>query len=569
VLLFPTGVTLRSLRHALGTGAGRLATFVDMDSERSCDVAVLGSGAAGLVAAIAAADDGAEVAVFEKSDLLGGTSAISGGIIWMPNNHLQAPAGIEDSRGEALAYLDSLALGQIDSDMAATFVDTGPEALAYLAERTPCSFHLLAEYPDYHPEHPGGRPGGGRSIDNGLFAFGELGEWADRVRCNRINPVMLSETPLGGATELPPTDLIAERVAARKNGMGLGLVGALLRACLDRGVRIRLGAAANHLTVDKGRVTGVELKVSDGIAHVAARRGVVLATGGFEWNAELCRTFLRGPMTAPAGSPDNTGDGLVMAMNVGARLGNMRNAWWVPVTRADGNEQWGSPRPHLVLLERTRPGSIMVNRTGRRFCNEAGNYNAMGGVFHQFDPAAFDYPNLPAWLVFDHRHKLAYDVGSCSAGPDVADWITTAATLSELADRLGLDGDTLQATVDRFNEHAVLGTDPDFGRGVSAYDTFNGDRTKPGAAATLGPLDRPPYYAIPIESGSLGTNGGPKTDTRCRVLSSAGGVIPGLYAAGNVMAAPTGMVYGGAGGTLGPALTFGFIAGREAASESS
>jgi 3-oxosteroid 1-dehydrogenase len=537
-----------------------------MDTEMSCDVAVLGSGAAGLVAAIAAADLGADVALFEKSDLIGGTSAISGGIIWMPNNHLQAAAGVVDSRADALAYLDSLALGQIDSDLAATFVDTGPEMLAYLDERTPCSFHLLPEYPDYHPEHPGGLAGGGRSVDNGLFTFPELGEWADRVRVNRLNPMMLSETPLGGATEMPSADIVAARVAAGENGMGLGLVAALLKACLDRGVRIHVGTAAEHLALDEGRVVGVRLRSADGPLTVASR-SVVLATGGFEWNEELCRTFLRGPMTAPAGSPDNTGDGLLMAMSVGARLGNMRNAWWVPVTQAEGAERWGAPRPHLVLLERTRPGSLMVNRSAQRFCNEAGNYNAMGGVFHQFDPAAFGYPNLPAWLIFDHRYKMAYDVGSCRAGSDVADWIMTAPTLAELADRLGLDSSTLQATVDRFNEQAVLGADPDFGRGVSAYDTFNGDRTKPGVAATLGPLDVAPFYAIPIESGSLGTNGGPKTDTRCRVLALAGGVIPGLFAAGNVMAAPTGMVYGGAGGTLGPAMTFGFIAGREAAGE--
>jgi 3-oxosteroid 1-dehydrogenase len=537
-----------------------------MDAEMSCDVAVLGSGAAGLVAAIAAADLGADVALFEKSDLIGGTSAISGGIIWMPNNHLQAAAGIADSRADALAYLDSLALGQIDSDLAATFVDTGPEMLAYLDERTPCSFHLLPEYPDYHPEHPGGLAGGGRSVDNGLFTFPELGEWADRVRVNRLNPMMLSETPLGGATEMPSADIVAARVDAGENGMGLGLVAALLKACLDRGVRIHVGTAAEHLTIDEGRVVGVRLRSADGPLTVAAR-SVVLATGGFEWNEELCRTFLRGPMTAPAGSPDNTGDGLLMAMSAGARLGNMRNAWWVPVTQAEGAERWGALRPHLVLLERTRPGSLMVNRSAQRFCNEAGNYNAMGGVFHQFDPTAFGYPNLPAWLIFDHRYKMAYDVGSCRAGSDVADWITTAPTLAELGDRLGLDGATLQSTVDRFNEHAAFGADPDFGRGVSAYDTFNGDRTKPGVSATLGPLDVAPFYAIPIESGSLGTNGGPKTDTRCRVLALAGGVIPGLFAAGNVMAAPTGMVYGGAGGTLGPAMTFGFIAGREAAGE--
>ncbi len=536
-----------------------------MRVEQTCDVAVLGSGAAGLVAAIAAADLGADVAVFEKSPLLGGTSAMSGGIIWMPNNHLQTAAGVKDSRKNALAYLAALSLGQIDSDMAATFVDVGPEMLAYLAERTPCSFALLASYPDYHPGHPGGMPGGGRSVDNGLFAFPELGEWAAKVRCQRVNPVMLGETPLGGATTSPAPSLLAERVASGLNGMGLGLVGALLKGCLDRGVRFHIEARAEHLVVNDGRVTGVHLAMPDGGVDVTACQGVILATGGFERNEELCRTFLRGPMTAPAGSPDNTGDGLVMAMNVGARLGNMRNAWWVPVTSAEGAEQWGAPRPHLVLLERTRPGSIMVNRSARRFCNEAGNYNAMGGVFHQFDPVAFDYPNLPAWLLFDHRHKLSNDVASCRAGEGVADWITVAPTVHELALQLGLDGAVLSETVARFNQFAVGGSDRDFHRGDSAYDRFNGDRTKPGHAATLGPLAEAPFYAVPIESGSLGTNGGPKTDTRCRVLSTNGGVITGLFAAGNVMAAPTGMVYGGAGGTLGPAMTFGFIAGREAA----
>ncbi|MFK8024446.1 MAG: FAD-dependent oxidoreductase [Ilumatobacter sp.] len=530
----------------------------------SVDVAILGSGAAGLVAAIAAADAGATVAIYEKSALIGGTSAISGGIIWMPNNHLQEAAGIADSRQDALAYFESLSLGHIDSDMAATFVDEGPEMLRYLDEHTPCSFHLLATYPDYHPEHPGGLAEGGRSVDNGLFSFDELGAWADRIRVNRPNPVMLIETPLGGATDMPPVETVMARASAGENGMGLGLVGALLRACLDRGVTVHVEAAANHLALDDGRITGVQI-VADGETVDVAAGAVIVATGGFEWNAELCRTFLRGPMTAPSGSPDNTGDGLVMAMEVGARLGNMGNAWWVPVTTADGAQKWGADRPHLVLLERTRPGSIMVNRSARRFCNEAGNYNAMGGVFHQFDPATFDHPNLPAWLVFDHRHKTTYDVASCRACDPAPEWMYQAATIEGLAMELDIDPDVLRTTVDRFNEHAADGHDPDFHRGVSAYDTFNGDQSLDGIAATLGPLDNGPFYAVPIESGALGTNGGPKTDTRCRVLALDGGVLDGLFAAGNVMAAPTGMVYGGAGGTLGPAMTFGFISGREAA----
>jgi succinate dehydrogenase/fumarate reductase flavoprotein subunit len=207
----------------------------------------------------------------------------------------------------------------------------------------------------------------------------------------------------------------------------------------------------------------------------------------------------------------------------------------------------------------------MVNGQGRRFTNEAQNYNAMGGAFHAFDPAAFNYPNLPCWLIFDHAHKMRYDVAGCPAGETVPDWMHTGATPQELAASIGVDPEVLTATVARFNEYAAQGEDPDFGRGVSAYDTFNGDRSLPGVEATLGALDNWPLYAVRIESGSLGTNGGPKTDTRGRVVARDGGIIAGLYAAGNVMAAPTGMVYGGAGGTLGPALTFGWLAGRDAA----
>ena len=270
-------------------------------------------------------------------------------------------------------------------------------------------------------------------------------------------------------------------------------------------------------------------------------------------------------MTAPATPPGNTGDGLAMAMEAGARLGNMASAWWVPVARVPGQEMFGAPQVNLVLGERTRPHSMMVNRFGRRFTNEAGNYNAMGGAFHEFDPAKFDYSNLPCWLVVDSEYRRRYDLPGCPAGEPAPDWMATGESIEELAGVLGVDPESLRATLDRFNEHAAQGSDPDFGRGESAYDTFNGDRSLPGIEQTLQPLDSPPFAAIEIESGSLGTNGGPKTDTRARVLALDGGVIKGLYAAGNVMAAPTGMVYGGAGGTLGPAITFGYIAGADAA----
>ncbi len=540
-------------------------------TKRSFDVVVLGTGAAGLVAALVAADAGARVGLFEKSDLVGGTTSMSGGVVWMPNNHHMREAGLADSRDDALAYLHALSPGLLDSDLAASFVDNGPQALRWLEEHTPCRFFVIDGYPDYHPEHPGGKPGGGRSLDNEVFSFDELGEWAARIRGqHQPMPMTLSDTALGGATAPPDKTMIAERIARNANGLGLALVGALLRACLDRGLEPHLSHQATELVIDEGRVTGVRFAIPDtdgasGVVEVDARRGVILATGGFEWNPELVQTFLRGPMTAPASTPSNTGDGLVMAMAVGARLGNMPHSWWVPVTRIPGETEWGEPRVRLVLSERTRPRSILVNAHGKRFCNEAGNYNAMGGVFHTFDPATFSYPNQPAWMVFDHGHQQRYNVFTVRAGDVVPDWITTGATLRELAERIGVPPDALEFTVARFNEHARRGDDPDHGRGRSAFDHFNGDRTLEPPFTTLGPLDEGPFHAIRIECGSIGTNGGPRTDARARVRHHSGGVIPGLYAAGNTMAAATAMAYGGAGGTLGPAIAFGYVAGRDAA----
>ena len=536
------------------------------ESNNEFDVIVLGSGAAGLTAALAASDNGASVAIFEKSPFLGGTTAMSGGVVWMPNNHHQMEHEIDDSRELALSYLESLSLGQIDSDMAATYVDRGPEMLKWVEENTPCSFHIVEGYPDYHPEHPGGMKNGGRSLDNALFPLTELGEWANKIRNDGMRrPVMITETPLGGATVPPPREVMKARAERNESGMGLALVAALLKGILDRGIEPQTESRANRLLKDETGIYGVSINSGGYEKEVIAKKGVIIATGGFEWNPELVRTFLRGPMTAPAGNPENTGDGLEMAMEAGARLGNMRNAWWVPVTRIPGEDLFGHPSSRLIISERTRPHSLMVNKYGVRFTNEAGNYNAMGGAFHTFDPQKFEYQNIPCWLIFDHHYKLRYDVAGCRPGEDVPDWMHTSQTTQGLAEAIGVPAESLHATINRFNKYAIEGKDPDFQRGESAYDTFNGDQSIDGVQATLQPLDSPPFYAIKLESGSLGTNGGPKTDVSGRVLSIEGGVMPGLYAAGNAMAAPTGMVYGGAGGTIGPAMTFGYIAGISAA----
>ena len=537
------------------------------------DVAVLGSGASGLVAALAAADAGASVAVLERSDKVGGTSAISGGIAWVPNNPLQARLGIEDSREKALTYLESLSLGVMDMDLATTFVERGPEMVRFLDERTPVHFHIAEGYPDYHPERPGGMPGGGRSLDPDLFPFSQLGDWAERV--NRqgtdlhpqspVVPITLSESMGGG---LPSADVLARRASNDERGMGQGLVGALLKGCLDRQLSPSTGTRALELIRDGNAVIGLRAERNGQTIFVKARKGVILATGGFEWNAELVKAFLRGPLIGPASPPDNEGDGLLMAMEVGAQLANMSEAWWMPTIPIPGDSVRGKPLYRLCLMERTLPGSLIVNRKARRFVNEAANYNDIGRAFHTFDPTNFGFMNSEAWLVFDDAYYRKYPVAGFRPGDAKPEGLVhSGATLAELAQVLGLDAGTLAATVSRFNEFAVKGEDPDFDRGHSVYDSYNGDRTRKPPFATLGALTEGPFHAIRIVSGALGTKGGPKTNSSAQVLDPRGRVIPGLYAVGNAMAGSTGMVYGGAGGTLGPGMTFGYIAGCAAAAE--
>lgn len=536
------------------------------------DVVVLGTGAAGLVAALAAHDAGGRVAVFEKAGVVGGTTALSGGVCWMPCNPVAARAGLQDTREEALAYLDSLSHGLIPRHLAEALVDGSRPVIDYLEEHTPLRFQLVP-VPDYHSEHPGAKSQGGRSIEPVGIAFDQLGDWSAKVGIGQFSDPVTGDvylttldSPRGGGSGRIDEAEMAKRRKHQFNGRGRGMVGGLLKACLDRGIVPSLDSRGLRLLTEGGRVTGVQVEVQGRTQEVRTRGGVVLATGGFEWDSALSAAFLRGPMRHPATIPTNTGDGLRMAMRVGAQLGNMREAWWMPAAQLPGQRQYGEQKVALILRERALPGTIIVNRDGRRFVNEASNYNAMGGAFHVLDAARFDYTNLPCWIIFDQTMIEQYGFLDVPAGGTMPAWVPSAATLAELATALGIDSQALQATVSRWNQQVVAGNDADFGRGNSAYDGFNGDIKKyPGKASTLGRIDRGPYYALQLESSTLGTKGGPRTDTHAAVLDVDGQVIPGLYAAGNVMAGPTGMVYGGAGGTLGPAMVFGFNAGRHAA----
>ena len=532
------------------------------------DVAVLGSGASATTAAILAADSGAVVALLERAEVVGGTTALSGGVLWVPNNHHMAEAGIEDSREDALAYLDSLSLGMMDDELVETLIDTGPEMLRYMEENTPVSLHVFEGYPDYHPENPGGKPEGGRSLDNDLFPFEELGPWADRINHQPdavFFPATMLEIDTKRVDDVPPEVMEARR-ARDMRSTGQALAGSLIKGCLDREIPVHTATRARELILDDSdAVVGVRAERDGADYFVKARKAVVIASGGFEWNEELVKAFLRGPMTAPTSSPENEGDGLLMAMGAGAALGNMSEAWWIPGIHVPGDEMRGRTFARLILAERTWPRSIIVNRKGKRFMNEAANYNAVGHAFHTFDPNTFEFINLPAWLIVDSLYQPP--IARHNVGPDAPGWIRRAGTLAELAAQIDVDPDGLEETVARFNEGVARGEDPEFDRGVSAYDSYNGDRWQKAPFTTLGPIDTPPFYAAQIESGALGTKGGPKTNAKAQVLRATGGVIPGLYAVGNAMAGVTAMVYGGAGGTLGPGMTFGYIAGRSAAEE--
>ena len=531
------------------------------------DVIVLGCGAAGMAAALAAHEAGAKVALVERFDRIGGTAAISGGVIWVADNPRQRAAGMGDSREEALAYFKALDHGDLVDDTLEAFVDRGPEALEFLESIGALSVSLLDGYPDYYLDRPGAKPEGGRALDHDLFALGELGEWAERITAiEEMKPMMLRETPLGGGTGFVEPEEMQRRVGNNERGFGQAMVGRLLKACLDRAIEPIVRVETRELLREKGRICGIKGTRDGEEFELRANHGVIIATGGFEWDEEKRQAFLRGPMDAPASPPTAQGDGLSLAMANGAKLGNMTQAWWAP-TLVTPDMPWpnGEQRAQPVLIERTVPHSILVNRKGQRFCNEAANYSALAGAFHAFDPQSYDYLNLPAWLIFDEDYVERYPIGPRLPGQPVPEWVTQADTLSTLADKLGLDSDALEATVARFNAHAEAGHDPDFQRGTSAYDHFYGDRSREGTAVTLGPIARGPFYAVEIRMGLLGTNGGPRTDGAARILGHDGAPIAGLYGAGNAIACPTGGIYAGAGGTLGPALTFGYIAGRSAA----
>ena len=535
-----------------------------LSESREFDVVIVGSGAAGLSAALAARVAGARVLVVEKAPVVGGTTAMSGGCIWIPNHHRMAELGVSDSREKALTYIRAVSpegWHNSEEPLWAAFVDHAPAMLKFVEEHSPTRF-VPNRDPDPYAEAEGGMAFG-RNVSPAPIRIGVLGAWRDRVRKPTValklgygevidNSVFAN--PKRWMPRFLPRLLWRRLVNASVRGNALSV--GLLKGCLDHGVEIWTDAAAQGLTTADGRVTGLEVQRDGKAVIVMAEKGVILASGGFEWNPEMMARYFPGPVEWTASPSTNTGDGQRMAEAIGAQLDHMDQALIMgttPVTY-EGRLQ-GQPAADYFL-----PHSMIVNRHGKRFVNE--KQMNIGLAFAERDPETNAPVNLPAWRIYDARFAAKYPHALPSKSVEGNHF--RAETLEDLARQIGVDPDGLVATARRFSDFARAGRDEDFGRGASVWDRNRGGDPDHAPNPTLGTIETPPFYAMPFKASFLGTKGGPRTDEKARVLRPDGTAIPGLFAAGNVMANSFGSKGVGAGTTLGPCLTWGYIAGRAA-----
>jgi hypothetical protein len=568
--------------HALGPPA-------DGDDLHTTDLVVVGSGVAGLTAALTASLTGLRVMVLEHARQVGGTSARSSGTVWVPDNHYLRTHGEHNDRERATAYLASLVAERGEPTMWQTFLENAPRMLVDLHQHANIRFRPYMTAPDYRQDHPGAA-GGGRALEplpfDGrllgadfsrlawplpeLMVFGRMmvtrGEAAQLLRADRSPPAMWLGMCLLG-------HYLRDRFRYERGTrlvLGNALVARLFKALLDRRVPVWTDSQSRRLLEHDGRICGVELMVEGRSIPVQASRGVVLAGGGFPADPTWRVRHLPAPVAEyTAAAPGCDGSTLDLALAVGAVLGpaGLDNALWFPSSvapRADGST---AVYPHIVL-DRAKPGLIAVNEAGRRFVNEAVSY-------HEFVRAMYaahrESASIPAWLICDREFVRRYGLGlirprTPSLRKYVASgYLRTAPTIADLARALGMQTEVLQGTIERFNGFARAGTDADFGKGDNIYDRSNGDMMRQPNPC-LGPVRKPPFYALQVLPTPLGTSRGLRADTQARVCNATGEPIPGLYVCGNDMQSVFGGEYPGAGAQLGQAMTFAWIAARQAAS---
>ena len=546
--------------------------------ERVADFVIVGSGGGGLVAAITAAEAGASVLVLEKQDLIGGSTAMSGGIMWVPDNPVMRAAGVPDSYEDALAHFEAV-VGDAGPASSAerrhAFLTAGPEMVADL-ERKGVRFLYCRGYSDYYSNAKGGRDEG-RGIEPAPFDGRSLGSWRTKLQPGLAQSLglavmtnearSLSHYNRSGRAFLVSARVVLRTLAGRARGRavltnGSSLIAQLLKLAVAHGVDIWTGSSLDELVVEDDRVVGVRA-VRDGRPIVVrAGRGVLLAAGGFARNAEM-RGKYGGDQPNEArwslANAGDTGEVLDLAIRLGAKTDLMDEAWWLPSPKT------GRFGQSTLDQARQRPRTIYVDAAGQRFVNESNSYMEVGKAMYARDKTS---RAVPCWLIFDDRYRKRYAHVRSRPGRFPKELLSSgrlkqASSLPELAAICGIDSSGLCQTVERFNQNAVKGVDPDYGRGESAYNRALGDPNR-RVHPCLGPIDEPPYYACEVLPGDVGTCGGLVTDEHAQVLNQDGEPIQGLYATGNITATVMGRKYLGPGASIANTMVFGYVAARHA-----
>jgi len=562
-----------------------------MAKDLECDVLVAGSGASGFAAALTAAIDGLEVIMVEKAEVFGGTTCFSAGVIWIPSSRQAREAGITDDRDSVLDYLQAEAGNRLDRDKAESFTDNAASVLEWFEANSHLSYMLSPAWSDYHPGQPGASKGG-RSLGPRPFDGRTLGKWFDKLR-----PPIKTTTILGGMMvgreDLPQFFTMTKKLSSATHvsklflryakdrlsysrgtrlSNGNALIAMLARSAFERGVKLLLKTPMAELTTESGRVSGAVVDAPEGRMTIRARKGVVLACGGFpandELRARLYEHVAAGKNHQTLAPAENTGDGIKLGrmLNVAVVEGQAQPAAWVPISLVPQPDGTTIPFPHFI--DRGKAGYIAVDKRGRRFINEAMSY-------HDFVPAMVeacrDDLEVHSYLICDTTAIRAYGLGAAPPlpgrlGPHIASgYIKQADTLAALAAQCGIDEQGLSRTVALLNEGAPKGEDPEFGKGTDPYQRFNGSIGH-GPNPCVAAIERAPFYAIRLVPGDIGTFIGMRTDAHARALDNAGQPVSGLYVVGNDAASFMGGTYPGAGITLGPALVFGHLAARHIAS---
>jgi 3-oxosteroid 1-dehydrogenase len=544
------------------------------------DVIVIGSGGTGLCAALAAAKEKASVLVLEAFRAWGGTTGFSGGLLWIPNHHYMQAVGGHDSRQDIIAYLKTCMAGRDDMERWEAFADNAPKMLRFLEQNTPLRFS-----PVYFPDSFADLPGGStyRHVEPNALKMNVIGHWKrlliDQKGINDSAPFPLTYAEImtmlkkGLKAVFQKSLVIPYRMATGRVTQQKALLGGLLKGCLDNGVEIVLNARATQLIQAGGRVVGLKGELDGKAYAVRARRGVIMATGGFSWNEAYKKEFLPGPLEHCMTPATNLGDAIGLSRQVGARLSRMEEAWYWAAIHKPGLEWEGKPLGLIAIYVRTLPHSIVVNRQGKRFANESA-HNFANSFYDNKDVKNGEFPNLPCWAVFDQNWRDSSSEFAAGISPSKPDpeFLHKAGTLRDLAKNIGIDPEGLVATVERFNQFARDGKDLDFHRGESAYDQFY-TRTRlygkwqedASTTGNLGTIARPPFYALELKTSSVGTKGGTMTNRWWQAVREDGSAIDGLYAVGNCSAAIIGPITVAAASTLGTGMTAAYIAGRHAA----